>query len=218
MLLGYWCVEFCTLLIFLRYLIEMTSLRIKTSVVDDITIMRADERFVMSELLCDRLLETHASRTRKIPWDFFLSHSRPSRSQRVERSGCRKFNLIADTIFDWQTAREHVCVCESEGKSKRERGRKKRERKREKMNGTESVTSRIVRLRRSFSSPSVPLSCLRFIFRRGFIVHSFADIRNLARQAVDWTVQCPSERYFSFSIWFVGVSKMCAWIFYFLSS
>jgi len=148
---------------------------------------------MMSELLLDRLLgRTHLERE-KSHEIFFLSHSRTSHSQRVERSGCRKFNLIADTIFDWQTAREHVCICEC-NEEKREEER--RERERENMNRIECVTSRIVQLRRSFSSPSVPLSCLRFIFRRGFIVRSFADIRNLARQ--DWTVQCPSKRYIVF--------------------
>lgn len=181
----------------------MTSPRVKISVGGGVTISREDGRWRW-ELLRDS--QAHASRTRKIPWDFFLARSRSSCTRRAERSECRKFNLIADTIFDWQTAREHVCFCEcNEGKT--EWGKKGwREKEIERMDGTESVTSRIVRPRRSFSFllPS-------FYFRREFIVHSFADIRSLARQAVDWTVLCtPFKRYFSFSIWFVGTSKTYA--------
>lgn len=42
--------------------LEITLLRIEVSVIDDVTIMRADER-AMSELLHDRLLErTHLER------------------------------------------------------------------------------------------------------------------------------------------------------------
>lgn len=137
--------------------------------------------------------------------EIFSSATRPPCSQRVEGSGCRKFNLIADTIFDWQTAREQrVCL--------RVRPRTERE----KMNGTESVTSRIVRLKRSFSSPSILLSLSLSFYFLWWIYRLFVCGYTQSRKAsCGRNGQCPSERHFSFSAWFVDVSRTYAWIFYF---
>lgn len=75
--------------------------------------------------------------------------------------------MIADTIFDWQTAREHVCVCKSD------EGTRERENERNRVcNESHCATEEIFLI-----SLGTSLSYFRFIFHRGFIVHSFADIR-----------------------------------------